>query len=438
MAGDRTVCAGYQTGMTRRFLFLQGPHGPFFGALAKRLTQAGADVGRIGFTLGDKIFWGRLPRFEKFVGSLEQWRAALEDRIERDGTTDIVCYGGTRPIHVVAKEVAEGRDITLHVFEEGYLRPYWVTYERRGTNAASRLMDIDTDRMDRALTSRRVALRSVPDRWGAIRQHIFWGAVYHGLLLIGSHRYRGFQPHRNPAPAGEFTLYLKHLLTLPARRLQRRLATLRVHRGGFPYHVVLLQLAHDANFRDFGPFATQSDFLKEIFSGFANGAPSHHHLVLKAHPLEDGRQPLRPIIAHLTDMCRLQGRVHLITGGKTARLLDFATSAVTVNSTAAEQALWRGLPLKAMGRAVYHRPEFTSEQPLTDFFASPEPPDHEAYLTYRRYLLQTSQIAGGFYSGGGRRAALQRLPDLMLASDDPYDLFEKSAATTRQHIQIVA
>ena len=31
-------------------------------------------------------------------------------------------------------------DVTTHVFEEGYLRPYWITYERGGANAASPLM----------------------------------------------------------------------------------------------------------------------------------------------------------------------------------------------------------------------------------------------------------------------------------------------------------
>jgi len=134
----------------------------------------------------------------------------------------------------------------------------------------------------------------------------------------------------------------------------------------------------------------------------------------------------------------LSERLHLITGGKLARLLDGAESAVTVNSTSAEQALWRGLPLKALGQAIYARPEFTSPQSLQAFFAAPDPPDHETYLTYRRYLLQTSQVSGGFYSRSGRRAALRRLPDMMLAPQDPYVTFENQAASTRQQIRIVA
>ncbi|MGB7243600.1 MAG: hypothetical protein WBC93_16145, partial [Sulfitobacter sp.] len=39
------------------YLFLQGPHGPFFGQLAKMLRQAGSDVWRVGFNAGDRAFW---------------------------------------------------------------------------------------------------------------------------------------------------------------------------------------------------------------------------------------------------------------------------------------------------------------------------------------------------------------------------------------------
>src|SRR6056297_2293340 len=82
-------------GMTRRFLFLQGPHGPFFSGLARRLMAAGADVERIGFTLGDRVFWRGLTGFHKFDGQPDTWEAFLKSRIEATGITDIVCYGGT-------------------------------------------------------------------------------------------------------------------------------------------------------------------------------------------------------------------------------------------------------------------------------------------------------------------------------------------------------
>jgi len=56
--------------------------------------------------------------------------------------TDIVLYGDTRPIHAQAVEIANKLGLSVHVFEEGYMRPYWVTYERGGTNGNSRCFEI--------------------------------------------------------------------------------------------------------------------------------------------------------------------------------------------------------------------------------------------------------------------------------------------------------
>ena len=45
-----------------------------------------------------------------------------------------VCAGGD-------SDLARRRSLRLHLFEEGYLRPDWITLEREGVNANSRLPD---------------------------------------------------------------------------------------------------------------------------------------------------------------------------------------------------------------------------------------------------------------------------------------------------------
>lgn len=125
-------------------------------------------------------------------------------------------------------------------------------------------------------------------------------------------------------------------------------------------------------------------------------------------------------------------------GGKLAELLNHARTAVTVNSTAAQQALWRGLPLKAFGRAVYQQPEFLSPQSLPDFFRSPRRPDLKAYRDYRRFLLETSQLVGGYYSARGRRELLRQVVDLMLAPEDPYEAFLRGCAAPRQQLRLIS
>ncbi len=422
--------------VTRHFLFLQGPHGPWFHRLGGLLRAAGAKVWRVGFNLGDRMFWPG-PGYIAFQFPQDRWPATCAALFERLAITDLVLYGDTRGIHAEAVAVARARGITVHVFEEGYLRPYWVTYERGGSNGNSRLMGLDVPTMQAALAKVDLDLPDTPATWGDMRQHMFWGALYHGCVALGFRAYRNFRPHRALTVGQEFLLYLRRFLLMPFHRMERQLATARIRKGGFPYHLTILQLEHDASFRDHSPFASMTEFLALVMTGFAKGAPQHHRLVFKAHPLEDGRVPLAHEIRRLAAEHGLSGRVHFVRGGKLAQLLNEARSAVTVNSTAGQQALWRGLPLRGFGAAVYAKPEFVSAQPLEDFFAAPSRPDTRAYRDYRHFLLETSQVVGGFYSARGRRALLRQLADMMLSPEDPYDALSSGSAAPRQQLRIV-
>ncbi|MHA6324971.1 capsule biosynthesis protein [Roseivivax sp. CAU 1753] len=425
------------TGEQRVFLFLQGPHGPFFNRLGKMLRKTGAQVWRVGFNAGDRAFWFHPKTYLPFRGKIDDWRGTFRGIVADKGVTDIVLYGDVRRIHAEAVEEARALGLTVHVFEEGYMRPYWVTYERGGSNGHSKLMTMSVAEMQAALELSDMEAPLPPAHWGDMRQHIFYGALYHWFVMFRNGDYRNFKPHRSLPVTKEFTLYLRRLLLMPFSALERILETARIRLGGFPYHLALLQLEHDSSFQQHSPFDTMPDFLKLVIDGFASGAPGHHHLVFKAHPLEDGRVPVRRTIRDLARAHGISDRVHYVRGGKLAKLLNDARSAVTVNSTAAQQVLWRGIPLKVFGDAVYAKPEFVSTQPLPEFFVQPTRPDNRAYKDYRRYLLETSQLPGGFYSARGRRQLMRQVVDMMLAPDDPYDALRHGTAAPRQQLRAV-
>ncbi|MEX3314848.1 capsule biosynthesis protein [Sulfitobacter sp. PS-8MA] len=422
---------------TRTFLFLQGPHGPFFNSLGKMLRRAGAAVWRVGFNAGDRAFWFHPSTYIPYRGTVADWPETFAALLDEKQITDIVLYGDTRPIHAEAVAEAKRRGITVHVFEEGYMRPYWVTYERGGSNGNSRLMEMTIPQMQAALARSDMEAPLPPGHWGDMRHHIFYGALYHWFVMFRNGDYRNFTPHRSIPVTKEFRLYLKRLLLMPVLALDRLRATLRIRLGGFPYHLALLQLEHDSAFKSHSPFTTMADFLELVIEGFAKGAPQHHHLVIKAHPLEDGRVPVRRDLRRLAREYGVSDRVHFVRGGKLAQLLNDSRSAVTVNSTAGQQVLWRGIPLKVFGRAVYSQPEFVSDQPLPEFFAAASRPDNRAYKDYRRYLLETSQVPGGFYAARGRRQLLRQVVDMMLAEHDPYDALEQGTAAPRQQLRLV-
>ena len=404
----------------RKFLFLQGPHGPFFRQLGAKIVATGASVSRVGFNRGDAVFWVRNSGFEPFDGTPEEWPAFFESYLTREGITDIVLYGDSRPMHETARAIAKARGITAHCFEEGYLRPYWATYERGGTNGHSALMDLSMDDIRRAVDANPAELPEVPVQWGSAWHHAFYGFLYHLFLSFPTRRFRNYRPHRQVSVARELGYYIRKLLGMPLHGIQRRIRTRRLLRSGAIYHLVLLQLSHDASLRNHSNFNSVEEFIEKVIAEFAVGAPSHHKLAFKAHPFEDGREPLPAIVRKVAAKAGISARVLYIPGGKLGPLLDSANSTVTVNSTAAQQALWRNLPVYALGRSVFAKPELVSRKPLAEFFAEPDAPDAESYNYYRKFLLETSQIGGGYYTQRGRAELLRRLVDLMLSKDDPY------------------
>ncbi len=421
----------------RVFLFLQGPHGPFFSQLANQLQNAGAETWRVGFNAGDRAFWPQRDTYIPYRGTPEDWAARLQAILVEKQVTDLVLYGDVRPIHAQAAKIAREKSLRVHVFEEGYLRPYWVTYELGGSNGHSRLMDLSVAQIQGLQQTRQFDPPVPPSHWGDMREHIFYGAVYHWFVLALNRSYPRFRPHRSLNVSEEFKLYVKRLLLMPWHYMERWLATVRIRLGDFPYHLALLQLEHDSSFQLHGPFDNQRAFLDTVITGFARGAPAHHHLVFKAHPLEDGRAPVRADIREIARREGVSKRVHFVRGGKLAGLLDEARSAITVNSTAGQQALWRGIPLRAFGKAVYSKPELVSDQNLRDFFNNPKRPDVLAYRDFRDFLLSTSQLPGSFYASKGRRQVLRRVADMMLRGQDPYTVCSLETEALRQQLHMV-
>ncbi len=415
----------------RKFLFLQGPHGPFQHFFAKRLMARGVGVHKICFNAGDSFFWRDAATRTDFTGTSDDWPEFIEQTLA-EGYTDLVVYGDNRPVHVTAVKYAKSLGITVHYLEEGYLRPYWATYERGGVNGASCLTHASIKEMRRALKGVDLQQPSGPVHWGDMRQHILLGAIYHWFILYRNGGFPNYRSHRENSVRSEFRLHFRKLLNRIPHAIQRNISTRRLIASGVTYHLGVLQLSHDASIRRYSHYTGMDAFMRECVENFAKHAPKHHHLVFKAHPLEDERKPLARVAADLAREFNAEGRIHYIRGGKLAMILDAAYSVVTINSTAAQQALWRGLPLKALGQSVYDKPEFTSNQALGGFFRTPKKPDLAAYRDYRQYLLATSQIPGGYYSRRSRRRLLLQLVDLVLNSEDTYQILKNTSAAPVQ------
>lgn len=406
----------------RVFLFLQGPHGPFFRCLARFLVQHGANVHRAAFNAADEAEWRNAGPLHRFNDDPDRFDGWLTQQIQAHGITDIVLYGDTRPVHRTAIAIARTRGIETHCFEEGYIRPNWITYERQGANANSRTMSISLPRMAQALGTPSRPESETSASWGDYRQHLWFSAAYHARCLLPARRYGRLCRRRGESLLRECAWYGWRALMTPSIWAWRSLRQWALLRSDKAFHLVLLQLSFDSSMQDHSDFGSTSEFIGQVIEAFAEGAAPEECLVLKAHPFEDGRERLGKVIRSLAEKHGVDGRVIFIDGGKKlAQLLDRARTAITVNSTAAQQALWRGLPVTAMGRAIYRKPGLASEQDLVSFFRHPARPDLRSYWLFRQFLMETSQINGSFYALPGIERALSVLPSAMLDRIDPYD-----------------
>jgi capsular polysaccharide export protein len=78
-----------------------------------------------------------------------------------------------------------------------------------------------------------------------------------------------------------------------------------------------------------------------------------------------------------------------------------------------------------------------SDQLLPAFFANPSRPDCAAYRDYRQFLLETSQVPGGYYSASGRKQLLRQVVDMMLRSNDPYRAIMGGNAPSGARLRVV-
>ena len=122
-------------------LLLQSPVGDFFLRLANWLTENGKTVHKFNFNAGDDYFYPPTQAHTVvFNDDYDAFPELLQEYIVQHHIQAVVCFGDTRPYHVIAKRIANENQASFWAFEEGYFRPYYITLEKDGVNAFSPLL----------------------------------------------------------------------------------------------------------------------------------------------------------------------------------------------------------------------------------------------------------------------------------------------------------
>jgi capsular polysaccharide export protein len=379
----------------RNILLLQGLMGPLFRRVGQSLRRDGYGVYKVNFNGGDRFFW-RLPNGLDYRGSLEDWPEALERLISDQAITDVVLFGDCRPAHMAAIALCRDMHIPVHVLEEGYIRPDWVTLELGGVNGHSTLpRDPAWYRAEAAALPPAPEHQPVPS---SFRRRALEGVAYNLADVATRWRYPHWENHRPWHPLVEGMGWLRRLLRrkAAAARAQEVAAALEARRA--PYMLFPLQLDSDAQIRLHSDFAGIADALRMVLGSFAAHAPAPLRLVIKEHPLDNGVRDWRRETAALARLHGIADRVDYLESGDIVPIAERAQGVVTINSTSGTLALALGVPVIALGQAVYDIEGITFQGKLDDFWHEPGRPDAATFAAFRRVLIDRCLVAGGFFS----------------------------------------
>ncbi|MCX8018004.1 MAG: capsular biosynthesis protein [Rhodocyclaceae bacterium] len=385
--------------------------GLFFGRLARWLRGRGAKVQRLAFNGGDLVFAATARPVSM---TLMRWRSWLRQYMADGGITDVMLFGDCRPIHRVAIRVARRLGVRVWVFEEGYLRPNWITCEVGGVNAYSDLMQ------DRSWVSAAHAPSPELDSRAAVPNHAL---TYQAMALQASiywlaawlaYPFFRLPHHRSLNAPRELLLWLRGYLRKVVRVAcgSSLFAQLSAWRG--PVFVLPLQVHNDSQLRVHSKHGDLHQLLREVLQSFARHAPPSAALVVKHHPMDRAYRDYTRFVRSLAADLGVAQRVWVAHDEHLPTLLERSHGCITVNSTVGLQALCQGLAVQTLGRAIYDQPGLTYQGSLDEFWhqwrhARPHPQLLQAFVAH---LRQKILINENFYIGLGRfgRAAGQAQP----------------------------
>lgn len=381
----------------RRVLLLQGPVGPFFSRLAEDLRWAGATVFKVNFNGGDWCFYrkGAIA----FRGTPQQWPAFLEGLLDRLNVDAILLFGDCRAHHIAAQAIAARRGIETGVFEEGYLRPHYITLEHNGVNGHSSLPNNPIFYMNAAPAAIPSPMPRPDSVGNTFYYAAFWACVYTLMAHLLRPAFPHYRHHRRLSLAEALpwskSLLRKLFYKVAERGMQERLTGVLSKR----YFLVPLQVHDDAQIGFHSEFDSIDDFIVDTVHSFASHAPADTVLVVKHHPLDRGHRDYRSLLKRLSTQLGLRGRLFYVHDQHLPSLLDNARGVVVINSTVGLSALLHRAPLKVCGEAIYKIKGLVCQAPLAQFWqrAAEETVDMGLLNCFRDYVSMQTQINGSFY-----------------------------------------
>ncbi|ADO49977.1 capsule biosynthesis protein [[Enterobacter] lignolyticus] len=377
----------------KRYLLLQGPMGPFFNDMAEWFESQDREARNVVFNGGDR-FYCRSRKYYSYLKTPKEFPHWLKETWKDYPFDTLICFGDCRVLHQAAKRWAASKNIRFLAFEEGYLRPHFITLESGGVNAFSSLpRDPEFYRHLPELPELEVTSLKPSTRlriW-----HAMW---YYFVSWYHRKQFPHYRHHKSFSPWYEARCWLRAGWRKQWYRFKER-RVMALLKGSLKkrYFLAILQVYNDSQIRNHSDYKDVRNYINDVMYSFSKKASPTDFLVFKHHPMDRGHRLYGPLIKKLGKKYGVSNRVIYVHDLPMPHLLSLAKAVITINSTAGISALIHNKPLKVMGRALYDIKGLTWQGHLNQFWMADFKPDRQLFNVFRTYLRVNTQINAVFY-----------------------------------------
>ncbi len=386
----------------QNILFLQGPMGNFFKEVALSFEKQGAITYKIGFNMGD-WFFSKKENYIPYKGKSEEWEEYIASFLKDEKIDKIFLFGDCRFYQRVTIQVADRLGVEVFVFEEGYIRPHFITMEKHGVNDFSKIPREANFYVDRYDPKEDI---EILDAMSSTYKRIWMSTVYFMMKDIFWFIYPHYKHHTKYNFLQEFFFGIRNVVRKSIYKLtEKSIEKILFMQEEGNYYFVPLQTYNDFQVTEHSHFNSMEEFISTVIKSFSKSSPKKTKLVIKHHPMDRGR---RNYTSYIKTISEKYGVAHRVISAHDIHLpscLKSAKGTVTINSTVGLSSLYHGTATIVLGRAIYDIEGLTCKHMSLDaFWNHATKPDKKLYEAFRHYLVKHTQLNGSFYG---------RFPDVL-------------------------
>ena len=375
-------------------LLLMGPIGTFFARLSNFLEKNNVKTFKISFPLHEYGF--PKSRVINYSQDIEFFKDFLKKIIIQKNIKHIFMYGNVLIPHKNALELVdelkkEDINIRTHIFELGYLRPNFVTLEKKGINFDSGFIK----GRNFYLKQDSYEIFPVPKKHARFRIRKIWKTLSFINHCFKNYKIVQYEHKLQPVPIYIWYqikgFFLKYYFRLSEYKLKKKCFFKK------NFFIVILQVSTDSQLKQGSDIKDNYKFIYNVIKNFAE-ANVDSHLVFKHHPRDRGYINYLNQIEKISKEFCVYKKVFYIHDYFLSRVFNNSNckGTVLINSTVGYQSLYHSVPVKSLGISPYNIEGLSDQRNLFLFFKNPLPVDKLLFNKFYKYILENSQINGNF------------------------------------------